>query len=143
MPYANEAEYRAAVVAYRALHDVFYRFQKSVRDQRPHAGAHVPLQRTTADLVAANERDYAAMVELLPSLARAYVGPRDFLERLAETLQRLGEKHAASRQAPFDAQITHQAYVDIDNIFQELLSMREHYPLVFEEAFCGDDAEKV
>ena len=30
MPYATEAEYRAALVAYRALHDVFYRFHRSV-----------------------------------------------------------------------------------------------------------------
>ena len=30
MSYATEAEYRAAIVAYRALHDVFYRFHKSV-----------------------------------------------------------------------------------------------------------------
>ncbi len=132
MPYATEAEYRAALVAYRALHEVFYRFYKSVRAQHPGAWAdQVP---GAPDLIAADERDYDAMVrELVPALSRSYAGPVQYVERLAETLRDLGVKHAASPRTAFDAVELHQAYIDIDNIFQDLLREREHYPSVFDD----------
>ena len=34
MPYTTEADYRATIVAYRALHDLFYRFHHSVSAQQ-------------------------------------------------------------------------------------------------------------
>ena len=143
MPHTNEAEYRAAVVAYRALHVVFYRFQKSVRDQQPF-GALDPHPHSTAALVAADERDHGRMVgELLPSLNAAYRGPRVFVDRLADTLRQLGERHVAARQAPFDVHVTQQAYVDVDNILQDLLREREQYPLAFDEAFAVTEPEGV
>ena len=79
--------------------------------------------------------------QLLPDLAAAYAGPRVFVERLADTLRRLGERHVADRDAPFDVQLTHQAYIDIDNILQELLRERQQYPLAFDEAFAGVDRD--
>ena len=145
MAYASEAEYRAAIVAYRALHDVFYRFHKSVRAQHPESAPTAPRQPVTGDphVIAANEHDYAAMVgEILPELAQAYAGPREFVERLADTLRRLGEAHAASPKTPFDVRMTHQAYVDVDNIFQDLLGEREQHAKAFDEAFSGAEAER-
>lgn len=137
MPYATEADYRAAIVAYRALHDVFYRFHRSVSAQQPAApvtdGRHSGMAA-----IAVDEQDYGGMVrDLLPALVRSYAGPPQYLDRLAETLGELGEKHAASRKSPFDPQLTYQAYVDVDNILQDLLREREHYPAAFDEAFAG------
>jgi hypothetical protein len=138
MSYATEAEYRDALVAYRALHEVFYRFHKSVCAEQ-HASAATDHRHANSDALAVDERDYNGMVgELLPALARSYAGPRQYLDRLAETLRELGVKHAASRKAPFDALLTHQAYVDVDNILQDLLRERERYPSVFDEAFAGE-----
>jgi hypothetical protein len=138
MSYATEAEYRDALVAYRALHEVFYRFHKSVCAPRP-ASAATDHGHANRDALVIDERDYDGMVrELLPALARSYAGPRQYLDRLAETLEELGVKHAASRTAPFDALLTRQAYVDVDNILQDLLRERERYPSVFDEAFAGD-----
>jgi hypothetical protein len=138
MSYATEAEYRDALVAYRALHEVFYRFHKSVCAEQ-HASAATEHRHANTDALAVDERDYDGMVgDLLPALARSYAGPRQYLDRLAETLRELGVKHAASRKAPFDALLTHQAYVDVDNILQDLLRERERYPGVFDEAFTGD-----
>jgi hypothetical protein len=140
MPYANEAEYRAAVVAYRALHDVFYRFHKGVRAQHAEAGAAGPVEQTTSEVLRADERDYGTLTrELLPALAAVYAGPRQFVDRLAETLLELGARHAASRRAPFDSRVTHQAYVDVDNILQDLLRERERYPQAFDDVFSGSD----
>jgi hypothetical protein len=145
MSYATEAEYRDALVAYRALHEVFYRFHKSVCPEQhasaatDHPSAATDHRHANRDTLAVDERDYDGMVgELLPALARSYAGPRQYLDRLAETLRELGVKHAASRKAPFDALLTHQAYVDVDNILQDLLRERERYPGVFDEAFAGD-----
>jgi hypothetical protein len=137
MPYASEAEFKAAVVAYRALHVVFYRFQKRVRMGQT-AGPSSPHSPGTPDQAAADQRDHASMVrELLPALAASYAGPPLFLDRLADTLRQLGDRHAAAPHAPFDAQLTHQAYVDVDNILQDLLREREHYPRAFDDAFIG------
>ena len=140
MPYETEAEYRAAVVAYRALHDVFYRFHRSIC-----AGQHDPTpadsRHATGDAIAVNEHDYGVMVgELLPPLAQSYAGPPEYLDRLAETLRQLGVKHAAASEQPFDAVLTHQVYIDIDNILKDLLRERERYPSTFDEAFGGTDA---
>ena len=142
MPYATEAEYRAALVAYRAFHDVFYRFHRSVGAQQ--AAPTASDQRDgSRDVIAADERDFGAMVgELLPTLAQSYAGPRQYLDRLADTLGELGVKHAASRKAPFDALLTRQAYVDVDNILEDLLRERERYPSVFEEAFAREDTPR-
>jgi len=140
MSYANEAEFRAAVVAYRALHEVFYRFHKSVRAQAA-AGA----ASATPDLLASNERDYGAMTrDLLPAVGRTFGGPAQFVERLGETLRRLGAHHATSRQTPFDVHLAHQAYIDVDNILEDLLRDRARYPRVFDLAFSGieDDEER-
>jgi hypothetical protein len=139
MPYATQAEYRAAIVAYRALHDVFYRFHRSVC-----AGQHDPTPADsghgTRDAIAVNEHDYAVMVsELLPPLTQSYAGPPEYLDRLSETLRQLGVKHAAASEQPFDAVLTHQAYIDIDNILKDLLRERERYPSTFDEAFVGTD----
>lgn len=140
MPYATEAEYRAAIVAYRALHDVFYRFHRSVCAEQ-HDPATADPRHGTRDAIAMNEHDYGVMVgELLPPLAQAYAGPPEYLDRLAETLQRLGVKHAGASEQPFDAGLTHQAYIDIDNILKDLLREREQYPGAFDEAFGGPDA---
>jgi hypothetical protein len=139
MPYATESEYRAALGAYRALHDVFYRFHRSVCAQQP-APTAADQGHVARDAIAVDERDYGGMVgELLPALARSYAGPRQYLDRLADTLGELGVKHAASRKTPFDALLTHQAYVDVDNILQDLLRDREQYPSAFDETFAGDD----
>ena len=140
MPYATEADYRAAIVAYRALHDVFYRFHHSVAAQQPDApmpdGRHGGMAA-----IAVDEQDYGGMVrELLPALVRSYGGPPQYLDRLVETFGELGEKHAASRKTPFDLHLTYQAYVDIDNILQDLLREREHYPAVFDQAFAVADS---
>jgi hypothetical protein len=99
MPYATEAEYRAALVAYRALHDVFYRFHKSVCGHQPAPAAAADYHHRDKAAVTVNERDYGEIVgELLPALARSYAGPRQYLDRLAETLRELGVKHAASSE---------------------------------------------
>jgi hypothetical protein len=138
MPYASEAEYKAAVVAYRALHDVFYRFQKSVRDQ--HLSGLPRVLPPSAERLAADERDYASMAgELLPALVAFYAGPPIFVDRLADTLRQLGERHAAAPQTPFEAQLTRQAYIDVDNVLQDLLREREHYPRAFDDAFLGTE----
>src|SRR5262245_47883537 len=131
MPYATEAEYRAAIMAYRALHDVFYRFHRSVC-----AGQHSPeMAEQRLDMkepVAAIEREYGEMVgHLLPALDKSYLGPRQYIDRLTATLQELGMKHAAASAEPFDPVLTHQAYIDIDNILQDLLRERERYPSIF------------
>jgi hypothetical protein len=139
MPYATEAEYRAAIVAYRAFHEVFYRFHQSVCAQQS-APASADPRHGARDAIAVDELDYGGMVgELLPALARAYAGPQQYLDRLAETLGELGAKHATSRKMPFDALLTHQAYVDVDNILQDLLRERERFPSVFDETFAVDD----
>jgi hypothetical protein len=136
MPYASGAEYRAALVAYRALHEVFYPFYKSVRAQHP--GAWAEQLPVAPDLIAADERHCDDMVrELVPAVARSYGGPRQHVERLADTLRELAVKHAASPQTAFDAVLVHQAYIDIDNIFEDLLREREHYPSVFDDAWSG------
>ena len=138
MPYATEAEYRAAIVAYRALHDVFYRFHKSVC-----AGQHSPemAQQHDKEPVAATEREYGDMVgHLLPALDKSYLGPRQYIDRLTATLRELGMKHAAASAEPFDPVLTHQAYIDIDNILQDLLREREQYPSVFDEGFAEPEA---
>ena len=140
MSYATEAEYRAAIVAYRALHDVFYRFHRSVCAEQ-HDPATADPRHGTGDAIAMNEHDYGVMVgELLPPLAQSYAGPPEYLDRLAETLRQLGVKHAAASEQPFDAGLTHQAYIDIDNILKDLLRGREQYPGAFDEAFGGNDA---
>jgi hypothetical protein len=134
MPYATEVEYRAALAAYRALHKVFYRFYASVRAQHP--GAWADQLPAAPDVLAADERDYESLVrELVPSVARLYAGPRQYVDRLTDTLRELGAKHAASPQTAFDALEVHHAYIDVDNIFQDLLREREHYPDVFDAAF--------
>jgi len=140
MPYATEVEYRAALVAYRALHEVFYRFYKSVHAQHPGAWAEqLPID---SDVIAADERHYDDMVrELVPAVARSYGGPRQHVERLADTLRELGVKHAASPQTAFDAVVLHQAYIDIDNIFEDLLREREHYPSVFDDVWTGGEGQ--
>jgi hypothetical protein len=139
MPYATEAQYRAALVAYRALHDVFYRFHRSVcADQ--HSPETADRRHGTKEAIAANERDYGGMVdELLPALEQSYTGPRQYIDRLADTLRELGVKHAAASKEPFDPVLTHQAYIDVDNILEDLLKERERYPRVFDEAFAGGD----
>ena len=140
MPYATESEYRAALVAYRALHDVFYRFHKSICAQQPTPTA-LDQRYGSRDAIAGDERDFGRIVgELLPALAQSYGGPRQYLDRLADTLGELGAKHAASRKSPFDALLTYQAYVDVDNILQDLLRERARYPSVFDEAFASEDA---
>jgi hypothetical protein len=140
MPYETEAEYRAAVVAYRALHDVFYRFHRSICAGQ-HATTPADSRHGTGDAIAVNEHDYGVMVsELLPPLAQSYAGPPEYLDRLAETLRQLGVKHAAASEQPFDAVLTHQVYIDIDNILKDLLRERERYPSTFDEAFGGTDA---
>jgi hypothetical protein len=140
MAYATEAHYRAALLAYRALHDVFYRFHRGVHAQQ-HGPAAADERDGALDAIAVNERDYGGMVaELLPALARSYAGPREYMDRLTETLRELGVKHAASPEAPFDPVLTHQAYIDVDNILKDLLRERERYPGVFDEAFDGGNA---
>jgi len=139
MPYATQAEYRAAIVAYRALHDVFYRFHKSVC-AGPHDPTPADSRHGTRDAIAVNEHDYGVMVsELLPPLTQSYAGPPEYLDRLSETLRQLGVKHASASEQPFDAVLTHQAYIDIDNILKDLLRERERYPSAFDEAFVGAD----
>ena len=70
MPYATETQYRAALVAYRALHEVFYRFHRSVCAQQP-APTASDQHRGSRDAIAADERDFGGMVgELLPALAQ-------------------------------------------------------------------------
>jgi hypothetical protein len=144
MPYATEAEYRAAVVAYRALHDVFYRFHRSVCGHEPLRAAGGDRHHAARDAITVNEHDFGKMVgELLPALSRSYAGPQQYIDRLAETFRELGVKHAASSEEPFDALLTHQAYVDVDNILQDLLRGREPFPSVFDEAFAGGDTPPV
>jgi hypothetical protein len=141
MPYATEAEYRAAIVAYRALHDVFYRFHKSVCSEQ-HTEEMTEQRHGMNETIAENERDYGGMViELLPALEKSYLGPRQYIERLTDTLRELGVKHAAASGERFDPVLTHQAYIDIDNILQDLLRERERYPSVFDEAFAEPDVK--
>jgi len=127
MSYGTEAEYRTALVAYRALHDVFYRFYKH-------------MQSTVASSeVADGRRDLAAMVgTLLPPLAESYQGPPVHVERLAETLQELLVAHAASKNTKFDDRLAYQAYVDVDNVLRELLRHRQQYPATFDEVMADD-----
>ena len=75
----------------------------------------------------------------MPSSWQSYAGPPQYLDRLAETLRQLGVKHAAASEQPFDVALTHQAYIDIDNILTDLLRERERYPSAFDEAFGGTD----
>jgi hypothetical protein len=77
---------------------------------------------------------------LLPALDKSYLGPRQYIDRLTATLQELGMKHAAASAEPFDPVLTHQAYIDIDNILQDLLRQREQYPSVFDEGFAEPEA---
>ena len=136
MPYATEADYRATILAYRALHDVFYRFHHSVSAQQADPSAADGHHGLAA--IAVDEQDFGGMVrDLLPALARSYAGPSQYLDRLVETFDELGAMHAASRKTPFDPHVTHQAYIDVDNILQDLLREREHYPSVFDDAFAG------
>ena len=110
MPYATEVEYRAALAAYRSLHKVFYRFHASVRAQHP--GAWADQLPAAPEVLAADERDYESLVrELVPSLARSYAGPRQYVERLTETLRELGAKHAAAPLVAFDALEAHHRTV--------------------------------
>jgi hypothetical protein len=131
MPYASEAAFRAAVEAYSALHTVFYRFHKAVREQPPPA---TPRGSAGSAGGAGGVRDYRLLVEtLVPALARAYAGPPIFVERLADTMRLLGERH----QNGFDVHLVQQAYVDVDNVLQDLLRERQHYPQAFDDAFSG------
>ena len=131
MAYATEADYRAAITAYRAFHQAFYRFYKMVRAQPPPNNA-----------IAATEDDHRRMVDdLLPALARSYAGPRHYVDRLAGTLRELGVVHASSPHTLFDAELTRQAYIDVDNILEDLLRTRAEYPAAFDEAFAGSDVD--
>src|SRR5262245_8108589 len=139
MAYATEAEYRAALVAYRALHDVFYRFHRSVCSGQ-HGPETADRRHGTKEAIARNEHDYGDMVDtLLPALEHSYAGPRQYIDRLMGSLRELGVKHAAASQEPFDPLLTHQAYIDVDNILEDLLKERERYPHVFDETFAGGD----
>src|SRR4051794_27507602 len=124
MPYATEADYRATIVAYRALHDAFYRFHHSVSAQ--HADPSAAGRHHGPASIAVDEQDFRGIVrDLLPALARSYAGPSQYLDRLVETFGELATLHAGSRKTPFDPQLTHQAYIDVDNILQDLLRERE------------------
>jgi hypothetical protein len=136
--YATEADYRAALKAYRAFHEVFYRFYKIVRVHPPVATPDSP--RAVPEAIVTIELDHRKMVvELLPALARTYGGPRHYVERLGETLLKLGTEHASSPWALFDAELTHQAYIDVDNILESLLSEREKHPTAFDDVFADND----
>jgi hypothetical protein len=136
--YATEADYRAALKAYRALHEAFYRFYKIVRVHPPPPDD----PRAVLEAIATTEHDHRRMVgELLPALARTYGGPRHYVERLGDTLQTLGAQHVSSPQAPFDADLAHQAYIDVDNILESLLSERESYPAAFDAAFVDNGTD--
>jgi hypothetical protein len=138
MPYADEAQYRTALEAYLALHEVFYRFYGSVRAQHSVLGdrnAALPFDR---EATAANERDHARMsADLVPALARACGNMDSYVERLARTLDEIGATHAAFPLRPFDARLADQAYVDIDNVLHDLLRHREIYPRAFDEVYSG------
>ena len=124
MSYGTESEYRAALEAYRALHDVFYRFYKR-------------LQTASPESVAAGRHDLATMIgTLMPNVAESYQGPRMHVERLAETLQELSAAHASTRNTSFDDRLAYQAYVDIDNMLRELLRNRQHYPATFDDVMA-------
>ena len=128
MSYGTESEYRAALVAYRALHDAFYRFYKR-------------LQSTThtSDGVADARRDLAAMIgTLMPPLSESYQGPPMHVARLAETLQELSAAHAASKNTTFDDRLAYQAYVDVDNILRELLRHRHQFPATFDDVMADE-----
>ena len=138
MAYATEADYRAALKAYRAFHEVFYRFYRIVRVHPPDPDD----PRAVVEVIATTEQDHRRMlVELLPALARTYGGPRHYMERLGDTLLTLGGQHVLSPQAPFDADLTHQAYIDVDNILESLLSEREDYPAAFDDAFADNGTD--
>src|SRR3954470_24190446 len=104
MPYGTEADYRAALRASLALHEVFYRFHKR-------------LNATPPTGIAEGGRELASIIDtLVPALAARYGGPHIHVARLAETLESLSRSHALSPAAPFDARLAYQAYVDVDNI---------------------------
>ena len=127
MSYGTEADYRAALVDYLALHEAFYRFHKRVNTAPP-AG------------IAECERDCRAMVQsLAPAVATSYRGPRIHVERLAETLKALEAAHASTPAASFDVRLTNQAYVDVDNMLQDLLRHREQYTAAFDDVMAGLD----
>ena len=142
MPYRDEAQDRAALEAYVALHDVFYRFHASVRVQHSRLGDRSAALPSDRDAIAADERDYALMTaDLVPALARVYAQTSRYVERLAKTLDELGTHHAALQTARYDARLTNQAYVDVDNILQDLLCHRELYPRAFDEVYSGATPE--
>jgi hypothetical protein len=127
MSYGTESEYRAALVAYRALHDVFYRFYKRLQS------IHTP------DGIADGRRDLAAMIgTLMPPLSESYLGPPMHVERLAETLQELSAAHAMSKNTTFDDRLAYQAYVDVDNILRELLRHRQQFPATFDDVMADE-----
>jgi hypothetical protein len=137
VPYATEAELRAALTAYRAFHPVFYRFYKSVHHPPVSTPDHPDAR---SESIATAEQDYRKLlVELLPAVARTYQGPRRYVERLDETLMQLGVQHASASQSPFDAELTNQAYVDVDNILESLLCERANFPVAFDEAFSDSN----
>lgn len=139
MAYATEAELRAAITAYRALHAVFYRFYHAVRHP---PGGTPDQQAALRQAISTAEQDYRKMiVELVPALARTYGGPRHYVERLDQTLMKLGVQHASSPQAPFDAELTHEAYIDIDNILETLLCERANHQSAFDDAFTDNDGQ--
>jgi hypothetical protein len=142
MAYRDEAQYRAALEAYLALHDVFYRFHARVRAQHAFLGDRNAALPVDPDAIAEDERDYALMAaDLVPALARVYADTSPYVERLAKTLEELGAQHGGLRTRPFDARLTHQAYVDIDNVLEDLLCHREMYPHAFDEVYSGSAPE--
>ena len=125
MSYGTEAEYRAALRAYLALHEVFYRFHKR-------------LSTTPSTGIAEGGRELTSMTDVLvPALAARYGGPPTHVARLAETLEGLSHSHAASPHAPFDARLAYQAYVDVDNILLDLLRNRAEYTAAVDEETDG------
>jgi len=142
MPYADEAQYRTALEAYLALHEVFYRFYGSIRAQHSVLGdrnAALPFDR---EAIAANERDLAVMAaDLVPALARACGDTGRYVQRLARTLEEIGAAHAALALGTFDGRLTDQAYVDVDNVLHDLLRHREMYPRAFDEVYAGAPPE--
>ena len=73
--------------------------------------------------------NYGEMVgHLLPALDQSYLGPRQYHRPAHGDAPRA--RHEARRlvREPFDPVLTHQAYIDMDNILQDLLREREQYP---------------
>ena len=125
MSYGTEADYRAALRAYLALHEVFYRFHKRLNTMPPTG-------------IAEGGRELTSMSDtLVPALAARYGGPAIHVARLAETLEALSRSHASSPGAPFDARLAYQAYVDVDNILLDLLRSRAEYTSAFDEETVG------